>query len=128
LDDNAGVNFWTKKRAPFLSLKLGILNIDNKRRQETAWSDELFSCVLSHAFTHQCVPAASMIICCAREDFAGDQHAVALDGSNKLLNINEEDGFLQKPLVDIVGDFFRERRKRRQGKRRERKRGKPLGG
>ena len=124
---NSDLNFWSRKETPFLSLKLGIMNIDNKKQQERVWSDDIFSCVLSRPFAHQCLPSGSMNnICCAPQSV--DEHAAALDDSNRVLRMKEEeDGFLQKPLIDVVGDFFRERRKRRQDKRRERKQSLQLG-
>jgi hypothetical protein len=96
-------SFWKSNRAgaPFLSLE---------PRHDYAI---LLSCFFSDVTLNQCHPSASANHCCESELFATEKRVV-VPRINATLSaeLEEDDGFLQIPLVDIVGQFLRERRKK----------------
>lgn len=103
-------SFWKSNRpgASFLSLE---------SRQDNT---KLFPCFFSDVILNQCHPSASANICCLSEFFSTEKRATVADIINNdalSFDLEEDDGFLQIPLVDIVGQFLRERRKKRERKR-----------
>ena len=101
-------SFWKSNRpgASFLSLE--------SRHDNT----KLLPCFFSDVIPNQCHPSTSANLCCISEFFARENSATVPRIINDVLSfdLEEDDGFLQIPLVDIVGQFLRERRKKKQRK------------
>jgi hypothetical protein len=98
-------SFWKSNRAgaSFLSLD---------PRHEYA---KLPSFFFSDTTLNQCHASASANVCCESEFFETKKRVVVprIDAALSA-ELEKDDGFLQIPLVDIVGQFLRERLKRRQ--------------
>jgi hypothetical protein len=80
---------------------------------------KLLSCVFSNVTLNQYHPSTGANICRESEFFETKKRAV-VPRINPTLSaeLDEDDGFLQIPLVDIVGQFLRERLTTRQKRRR----------